>query len=106
MDASRTASPGHEKRHSNSWRLSTPKQTRHFWSNRLILFVKLMSGFQKQPDIYPTSRPRNPTFGCWERVNVPAYSQSSQHSKLRAPPALDGGAKLDQRDPPSSSVDE
>jgi hypothetical protein len=49
---------------SNSPQLSPVIETRHFrhfWSKRLILFAKLVSGSAKKPDNDPTFRIKNPT---------------------------------------------
>ncbi len=45
-----------------------------------------MSGFQKQPDIYLTFRPKNPTFSAWNGDVALGFSPSSQRSELSATP--------------------
>jgi hypothetical protein len=109
----RAAAVGAPEKHcSESWHLSHPRKTchsRHFCPKRMILLVKLMSGSSKKPDIGPTFRTKNPTFGgrlagkrTWlltiltilriasvatRRVQTrPRFSQSSQYSELPAPP--------------------
>ena len=71
---------------SNSWGLSPPiktRQTRHFGSNRLILFGKSMSGSLKKPDIHPTFPAKNPTFES-VAASPAVISKAPPRSKRRA----------------------